>query len=295
MTTSSEQHPIRIAAWNIKDGLSNPDRSPMLVAAIERENPTAVVLSEAYSSSEPGNIDNAFEDFYKRGYNVFSVDQEIHDTRPDSHGLVLATKKEFTQYGEVISLAGRFALQAAMTDPNSGRTYKVIGHHGNDKNRKLRQADASALRRHLDVDSDGKLCTPTIYAGDLNTDDRVTPMTMALRAAHPFAYLLPSKAPDPKDLATGIRRIGSVARRSSGMVSGKAMEIVKSYGFVEADGENTPTISEFGVDLKLDHIMVSRHFLVALHRVNTRNVAEEAGLYSPASDHRAISADMFIA
>jgi len=294
-----------IAAWNIKDALSDDarnensqkTRAQMVVESLTINHPPydAVVLSEAYHAEDRAKAVPWLKELSRSGnYTVFAVDEERFDDRPDAHGVALLVKKELlVRDPTFIPLAGRYALRATLRDSISQQPYHLFGYHGNDKNEELREADARRLGDYLPLEG-GQLVEPTVLAGDLNAMEGSSATAVALKGLRPFARLLPAEAPDPNNpprtFVQKVKRVGSLTQRSTEMAIGRTMALYQSYGFKNADKNMIPTISERGLSLKLDHILTSRHFVYKDHFVHLPNAAEQRGIYTPASDHRAISA-----
>lgn len=293
----------RIAAWNIKDGLSDvatgekngKSRAQKVVETLLGEDHEAIILSEAYRAKYRSKAKPWLKELSASGgYAAMGVNEEMYDDRPDAHGVAMLVKKELlVKRPEYLPLAGRYALRAMVLDPLSNQPYHLFGYHGNDKTEKLREADAAKLGDYLPFDSEGQ-AESTVLAGDLNTMDGSRPPAQLLRFLRPFTRLLPAEAPDPdnppKDGFGQLKRIGSLAQRSAEMGLGRAMQAYYSYGLRDADHYMKTTISEHGLAFKLDHILISKDFSQRDHFVHAPNEAEEAGIYSPASDHQAISA-----
>lgn len=283
-----------VLAYNIKDGFNDSERAPRLMATFDQVDPDVAVFSEAYAVGNFTNCAEVAEDFHERGYMVSDIGQDVEPDRGDLHGLVVVARNERVQRIDVVQLAGRYALAATMKDEETDRQYRFVGAHGDDRSEQSRLASTEALLDYLEAETD----MPTVYAGDLNTMRRGSMVARALRLARPAALLLPSAPPDPGNPTKGLKRVGSLAQRVTAMAKGGPLELLGQHGFYDADPTDTPTMIERGLAVKLDHIMLSgmgedgagRHFHVEEHTVHAPNAAERAGLYDPASDHRAISA-----
>jgi endonuclease/exonuclease/phosphatase family metal-dependent hydrolase len=282
---------ISAVAWNVKDGLGDPNRASQIVDTITAQNPTVAFFSEAYNPHNPGVIDYALEDLEARGYTALAVAQEKDGDRPDAHGIVMIAKAEKSPQIQVIELAGRYALLAEMYDDATAEDYDVFGHHGNDINEAARLADIAELGRYFDL-QDGEFRTPTMVLTDGNTLKRSGVLPNLLYAARPVARMLPATPPDPNNPPHGIGRLGSLAQRTSAMATGSAYGSYEAYGLSNADPAMEPTIKQRGIPLKLDHIWHSPQLEVLDHTVYPYEKIAIAGIEEFVSDHKEISAEL---
>lgn len=298
----AEATPIVVGAWNIKDAFSDPDRAGAIINDLtERGGGVSVaVLSEAYDPRREDLLEDVCRTFDSRGYTAIDVRQEVPEYglhQKDPHGLMVVARQEFVRRTQRIQLASRYAIQVTLHDASSGREYDLLGYHGQDISEKLRIEMVRALLGHVATEG-GRIAKPTILAGDANVMPRNLPVAPVLRAAHPFTYLFPYRAPDPehppKTPAEIFLRMVSLGRRVTDMARGTSLEMLEAAGFGDTNEHNIPTMSERGLAIPIDRIMRSPHFHCVSFEVSDRNAAEEYGVYKPAADHRQIRAGLLL-
>lgn len=286
---------IEIAAWNVKDGFSDPDRIPVLRAAIDRHRPDVMVFSEAYAAAATAQLDNVFEDFDKRDYAFGHTLYEDDDARKDRHGLIVIASKELLSGPfAALRLASRYALQAWLTDPATEEAVSFTGAHFDDRSEDRRLGMVQALKPH--IAPEGMVLEPVVLAGDLNSMHRTDPLARKLRTLRPLRPLLKllSIEPDPTNPIGGVRRKASLAYRLTDMATGKTMAELESWGLRDADPGHVPTIPAEKPTAQLDHVLVSRRIHVVRYDVMDYNAAADHGIYQPVSDHRGIAATLAI-
>jgi endonuclease/exonuclease/phosphatase family metal-dependent hydrolase len=269
---------FKVMAWNLREGLAAPDRSPVLVEAIKQHDADVAVLSDAYWLENPGHgtipevaaetAQQAQIAFEQAGYDSLAV--EYNDGHPWQSRMILMLSRLAVSDVSWVKLSHRSGTQATILDPETNQEVYVVGAHFDDRDDQLRLKQADAAIDHLIRFADGK---PRALIGDLNSlhpgewTSRLVGNRLARTAARHL--LLDEK-----------RRYD--AARLSGMATSKVLERLEEYGLRDADRLRRPTFPSRQPLFQLDHCLVSDifvpHFEVAAH--------------NPASDHRAIIATL---
>ncbi len=273
---------IKIASWNICDGLTNPDAMPAVVERIKGLEADIVALPEAFNeAADTGDagkaalLEEALSSFEAEGYRVRSVLYNDTDGRKDRHGFTMLNRESESEM-HVVDLGNRRVLGAYV----GGLSLHVVGVHLDDRAEVTRLEQASNLVGSLDEDDHN------VLMGDFNAMHHHDIRARLLRMTGPTVRLLPSV--DPGEQAPNLaklRRIGSLSQRLAGMATGSALQYLHDVGYRDVDEQLRPTKGP----VQLDHILTN---FDELHRGHYLNVGDYRVDESSAgeSDHRPISA-----
>jgi len=268
---------VKIAAWNVREGLAQPNEMPEAVEHIKQLDADVVVLSDAFSlrntlhGSQTETLHEATGELINEGYSFRAI--EYKDTEPFRHDRHLAVLSRLQARSSAIRLATRNTLELKVKDPASHEEIHVIGAHFDDRCESTREQHVRALIEHLEGAGDF-----VALAGDLN----------AMHASDKRARFVRSRPVRliAQHLSSDYRRGG--ADRLIGMAQGDSLDLLKQHGLEDADWRHKPTWSA-GLPLlqwQLDRIMLSdRLKLERFERAEPTQV----------SDHRAITATVFAA
>ncbi|HUD10226.1 MAG TPA: endonuclease/exonuclease/phosphatase family protein [Candidatus Saccharimonadales bacterium] len=276
---------IKVAAWNLKNGLGDETRSGQIVEEIKKLDADIVVLPEASQEEDLQDVvDELRQEFTENngyvvddGYMVGAALYEDKDRRLDRHGMIVLNRLFIGSCVVEESLGDRNGMYVETSDPDTSTpfTFHAFGVHFDDRSEasRLQQAQATDffLRRF-----DG---TPRIIAGDFNSMPR-----QAIRSGvGRVARLLPARYPTTeRPHISPIKRGANVLHRFGAMASGGTLQMLEAVGFEDADPDHQPTWPNAHPRFQLDHIMVSGEAHAFPFQVHDRS----DGL----SDHRAISA-----
>ncbi|CAN5356736.1 hypothetical protein BH09PAT4_BH09PAT4_04360 [soil metagenome] len=274
---------LKVASWNVRDGLSTPVVMPAVVERIKGLEADIVVLPEAFNEgAKTGDeflaevLDQASDQLRGAGYAMHRVRYDDTDGRKDRHGFALLTRVPEAGDVKVFDLGGRNALGQYVGD----LALTVVGLHLDDRAEATRITQTARLLDQLDFDA------KNLALGDFNAMHRKDPKAVALRLAKPVARLLPSV--DPGETAPNLaklRRAGSLSSRLTDMATGSTMGYLWANGYEDVDTQFQPTKSF----VQLDHIMTNFEHAEPSSdvRVGEYSVHEVPG---HESDHRPISA-----
>lgn len=250
---------MRLAAWNVARGLSNPEKHAQIEAGIEQLDADVVVLSESIDNS--GNLVNT-RFASQLGYEALTVPYRDSEVHPSGEQHITLLSRIALDASEV-RLDTRSAIKAVMPGGEQDKPLHLFGAHFDDRSELARLRMAEAF---LDIVSNG---LPTVLAGDLNSmhfEDRIAKL---LRSG--TVRGLARIAPHP--------RIRSLGTRLTEMATGSTMGVLESAGFTDADPNHEPTMTKAGLKVSLDHFMLRGD----IYAVDFTNQAV------PGSDHRAIA------
>jgi endonuclease/exonuclease/phosphatase family metal-dependent hydrolase len=256
-------------AWNLRDGLGDPERRDGIVRTVLENPPTVAIFPEAFREGTANNTADFIDPLIKAGYTALRTPYHDDDGRKDRHDLLGIVRTErLAADPSVVRLVGRNALRIPLKDDKTGKTINFIGVHLDDRKEETRQAQVTELLRTEDTD---------IIAGDFNSMHGRDLRPSMLRLARPIAKLLPATDPNPDIKPKKLERIGSLAERVTGMANGGVMRTVIEAGFEDADPSHPGTKGPFN----LDHIMYrDRLFVSQKYDIDTGKL----------SDHRIVMA-----
>jgi len=265
---------IRVAAWNLeRGGLGDPGRSSAMTNKILSLRADVVILPEAYNEDSYYDlVDVAKQRFMDEGhYSIAETLYKDDDKRKDRRAIMMLNRSPSAE-SNVVDLGTRQALSWSIVDIYTNTDVKIVGLHLDDRAEARRAGQALELLEGLQDESQ-----PCVIAGDFNAMHRSEARSALARAAGPIAEILPYGEPGFE--STMLARLGSLARRLSGMADGTTLQLFEAAGYHESDSFHLHTTG----------------FVQLLHILHT------AGLYSPPdsfqsikakrlSDHRIISA-----
>lgn len=269
---------VNILAWNVADGLTDPNRTKQIQETLLAKEPDIAILSEARKEdyTVPREIIN---DFQHEGYEIFDTLYNDQDERRDRHGLVVVARPELVDVGDAPTLAGRSALLLAL----DGGT-QFMGAHFVDRT-VIDSGKRSVGGEHQRVAQAQValklLGERAIIAGDLNAMHGSDKIARRLRVARGITKLLPSMEPGLTLQDSKLRRIGSQSQRLADMARGDTLAILERAGFQDANSNHAPTMGKNGIHVQLDYILVRGVEIVRPTEVHPGN-----GL----SDHNMITA-----
>lgn len=275
---------LKIASWNVEDGLSKPNKTAGVVERIKTIDADIVALPEAFAESARYSKNNysavlqeAFEKLAAQGYVPHSKLYDDTDGRKDRHGFVLLTRQQAAADEVVeIDLGSRQALGQYMGDIS----LTIAGVHLDDRTEVRRMSQTSMLLRWLNP------ARPNVVMGDMNAMHRQDLMARALRLFTTAAYRLPSV--DPGEQAPNLawlRRKGSLSQRLTDMATGYVIATMEESGYRDADPVHQPTKGA----VQLDHIMANTHTLPDYKSWLSISQTQVEDMVKGESDHRPIS------
>ncbi|HYH74761.1 MAG TPA: endonuclease/exonuclease/phosphatase family protein [Candidatus Saccharimonadales bacterium] len=287
---------VRALAWNVKDGLGEPDRAPVLLDAVERLAPDVAGFSEAYA--EGADVSNTVSTLRKLGYTVMHTPYHDTDGRKDRHGLLLAIHEDVlpqqpSQYPRPLWLASRFAIQGTVQDPETGESMTTLLTHLNDRSWAGRNIMLEAYRTQRMA---GNMNGARAILTDANSADRNDPYSKLMRRAQvlrPFMRPL-YRDPDPTVQQSKLMRKISLGYRTTDMGRDDIVDQFEADGLRDADPTHAPTIPAENPKMRLDHIFVSKEVHVLSNAVGDFNAEADHGVYRPASDHLYIMSDLLV-
>jgi endonuclease/exonuclease/phosphatase family metal-dependent hydrolase len=272
---------VRVAAWNVCGALNGDERTPRAAEEIRSLDADVVVLPEATHNPSVSERDgerqnNALQILSGEGYtySIFSCRYEdSHEGRSHRPDFTLWVLSRLAVQSQVMRAGTRNYLSLDIAE--SGKDpLRVDGVHLDDR------AEANRVDAVTDLgNQDPGIDSPRVIAGDFNALDK--------REARARVYR--SKAFKTLANLTPQERIRYAGERLHEMGQGTTMELMREFGFTDADPEHRPTalLGRFAIIAHLDKILYSQENtraenFVRHHRSYTRE--------RPVSDHCAISA-----
>ncbi|HUC89488.1 MAG TPA: endonuclease/exonuclease/phosphatase family protein [Patescibacteria group bacterium] len=251
---------LKIAAWNVARGLSDPQRTPKIIDGIESLGADVVVLSESLKS-DGQYVD---PDFAKK-LGFYSMTVGYDDAQPHTSGQQYLTMlAKLTYSAERMHQARLATRNGVIANMRLGSTsLRILGVHHDDRDEDKRLTMAACELASYD---------PDVIAGDLNAMHGGDSAARVLN--HPVTKALARMIPHA--------RAHSLATRLTNMASGRTIMMMEDAGMTDADPEHRPTMIMHGrAIVQLDHIMYAEQRV----RASDPQVHTFDG-----SDHYAISA-----
>jgi endonuclease/exonuclease/phosphatase family metal-dependent hydrolase len=274
---------IKIASWNICNGLSNPAAMPAVVERIKGLEADIVALPEAFSTTETDSLSGSQVELLSEvqeklkgaGYETLGTPYRDVDGRKDRHAFIMLHRREDAEMHRV-DLGSRIVIGARIAE----LSLAVTGLHLDDRHEVSRLEQASNLVGSLNNNDHN------VLMGDFNAMHRHDRRAQVLRLARPIAHLLPSV--DPGEQAPNLakfRRLGSLSQRLTEMATGATLDYLASEGYEDTDPQMRPTMGP----VQLDHILSNFGNLHQGHYLSIGNHAVHE-VPKTESDHHAISA-----
>ena len=259
---------VKVAAWNVQEGLAEAERMPRIVKQVEQFDADVIVLSDAYSldnelhGSQPDVLREAETGFSRQGYWWYGTEYCDSDPWHHDRNLVVLNRLPLVA-GSFVRLATRNAVELKVQDPCTDKTLHIVGAHFDDRSEAVRLRQAAAFLKHVDVEQ------PTVLAGDLNS----------VHALDLWPRMLGSNIMRFATNYAPAARARSIGKRLVEMSSGGSLAMLATGGFRDADPLHRPSFPAKRSFLQLDHILLSEA-AIAYH---TRLVGQP-----DASDHRSV-------
>lgn len=270
---------ITLLTWNLKDGLSDPERADSLAERIAEIAPDVAIFSEG--AAEGHEVNRSARRLLERHVGtVYQADYADFDMRRDRHRLVAAARPEF---GEPAVLSN-FGRNGFYFTPDK-LPVRIAGLHGYDRHHgDVKFSDEARVRqmRHvlsrLALEGDDQ----AIILGDLNAMYPNHLIPGLLRLATPLFDRLPYKNPDEDQNRR--ERLGSITQRLGQMAIGGPLRELADAGFYNVDPSRHPTMRLAGpIGVQLDHILARRAELYAVKTHDPHGLIDHHGVSAKAA------------
>lgn len=238
---------LKIAAWNIEDGLSSEARSHAVVDRIMSLDVDIMVLPEAFGDevSHEDTIRVAETELEDAGYRMHVTPYHDSDERPDEHWFAALVRDSVEVNVTTMLLGTRHTLSMQLKEI----PLTITGVHLDDRQELTRQQQAVHLaEQHSETQ-------PNLLLGDFNAMHRDDNRARVLRAASFMANHLPviDLGEETLNLAH-IRQLGNLSfplvdRASDGTMS----FLERVYGYEDVDLARLATIGS----LQIDHMLTN--------------------------------------
>lgn len=264
---------LSLSSWNIRGGLSDPDRAFAITNTLIQQQNDIVVLADAWredsSRSSPSGrrLLVTANDFYKNGYEF--IDADFEEDRPDDNyahfHFTTLVKQGIQHQSEVFRLGERPATH--ITTSIGAAAIHIVGLHLNDQDERTRSHQVTDLLSNLSKTDN----QPTILAGDFNALQKESVVARTLR--------------------TGLARstIGRLSIANSTfprlieMASGSTLQSLEAAGFIDTNSQPQPTAPSRTPVFQLDRFMHK----ITSEVIDVRPITVHK--HSSLSDHRQIS------
>lgn len=270
---------VKIEAWNIANGLTDPIRHTDILASVDAADADVIVFGEAYAENNPDILADSVDRLAELGYVTSRANYDDSDCRTHSQGLLVASR--LSSRMQTIRTATRNALLLTIADQGTELTLGAV--HFDDRKETTRLRQAISLVAALPREG------PRAIAGDLNT----MPRLWALGPLPKLANYLPVTEARPESHVPNdhmrravekLYRSYSIGSRVLRMYSGSTLKyLTETQGYTDVDSSHLRTMPASRPLFQLDHILASAGIRTAGFR---RHEATEL------SDHRAISATL---
>jgi len=252
---------IEVMALHVQDAFSDETRAQTVLDVVTLRRPDAAVFAEAWHDGRDQLLDDVLDTFTERGYATVHSLYDDDDGRQDRHGIIGIVRNRILtdQVPHVVRLGSRNAVYLPLANPESGVTTDLFGIHLDDRSEARRLGQTDALLGTV-VDPD----RPTIVAGKFNAMYPSDPRAIVARALRPLARRLPTADPRPDVRPPRLKRIGSLAERTTAMAAGTTMQRFITADFIDADPAHQPTKGPFN----LDHILYRGLVTAVGHKKN---------------------------
>lgn len=263
---------IRVMAWNVRDGLAEPNKAEAIAEKIYEVDPDIAILTEGIPE-KISIIPEAQEILEELGA-IHVRPYSDPDKRLDRHSLVAVARAEFGK-----PIISRPMHRVAMTFPDANG-FVVAGLHGFDRRNGNQDAENARWRQLASLIGSRAMQNvgPAIILGDLNAMHARAPQRDVLKTVGKLARKFTPGEPGHEQ--SRLKRGVSLAMQLGSMATGDALHMTRREGFIDADLDRQPTMRKGPIAVQLDHILVRQAI------VRSFAIHPHEGL----SDHDAISA-----
>ncbi len=276
---------IKLTSWNIEGRLNESSSgyrgsSKQIVQTIEKLDSDIVLLLESHQEKSIRDLPDQFNKLQNMGYKIYesNYSDDLHarkDTYAKRLSMLLLSKFDVTEYKTIRlgNLRNAIVANIKISDSNEIR---IVGVHLDDRSEKTRLMQAADLIKTINESS-----MPTVLMGDFNAmhgDDILPARFLKNKLVKSISrYLLPN-----------------ISLRAIEMASGTTLKLIESQtNLVDVDPRHQPTTTPKmrGLQwmpsvrlIQIDHIYKTPDI-----KISQFKIAPDGG-----SDHRAISADIYI-
>lgn len=270
----NQKDKLTLSSWNIKGGLSDPQRARKITEAVVDADCDIILLPDAWHEDsefsrylgEERRLLVSPQEFYEVGYNFYAT---VYDdgTRPDdnyaNYALVALVKRGKSIRANPVLLGHRPGFKFDCRLGN--KSISAIGVYLSDQSSKMRLRQVNDL-----IDLSGNN-SPTVLIGDMNELYRKSRLARSMQSS-----LF-------KAVARLIHLENDMLTRLNEMADSAAITQLEAFGFCDADHEHRGTMPQNMPVLQLDRVLTRGVITSDVRHYNHKGL----------SDHKRIEADIF--